>query len=249
MARTLFLAVAATALAAAAPAEARRPARGARGRHDAMLVLDGAAVPVRWTDGDTFRVLGGARAGRLARLEGVNALETYGPVHRFGTAGPAALLAVARAAAGVAAAAGGRCEALAHEDRYGRLLVRCPEAAAALVRSGHAMAYGVDGPPPPELVALQREAQRARAGIWAGGVPPRIPTSVHSAAEAGVEGVGGGGAYDRLCDTRTGLTVLAPHGRAYRTCEEVCVGDGADRACMTYVPYERRYRRRPFCLR
>jgi endonuclease YncB( thermonuclease family) len=245
MVRSPFLAVAVAVLAVAAPAAARPPARAAR-RPRAVVVLDGAAVPVRWSDGDTFRVLGGAHAGRLARLEGVNALETYGPVHRFGTAGPAALLAVARAAAGVAAAAGGRCEALGHQDRFGRLLVRCPDAAAALVRSGHAMAYGVEGPPPPELVALQRDAQRARAGIWAGGVPPRIPTSVHSAGEADL---GPRGAYDRLCDTLTGVTVAEPHARVYRTCEEVCFGEGADRACMTYVPYERRYRRRPFCLR
>jgi len=42
---------------------------------------------------------------------------------------------------------------------------------------------------------------------------------------------------------------VRPHHRVYRPCEEVCVGEGAERACMTYVPFARRYRDRPACLR
>jgi endonuclease YncB( thermonuclease family) len=209
------------------------------------IVLAGEKVEVRWIDGDTFRVLGGAHAGRSVRLRGVNALETFGPVHRIGASDGAALLAVARGSAVLAARAGGRCE-LAGADGYGRLLADCPEAAAALVRAGHALVLAVDGPPDPALLALQREAQRARQGMWAGGAPPLVPTSVHAAGE---EGLGARGAYDRVADTRTGVSAVRSHERRYATCEEVCLGEGEERACLAYVPYGRRYRDRPECLR
>jgi endonuclease YncB( thermonuclease family) len=210
------------------------------------VVLGGERAEVRWTDGDTFRVLSGPFAGRRVRLRGVNALETFGPVHRIGASDGRVLLAVARGSAAIAAAAGGRCEAPGRADRYGRLLADCPEAAAALVRAGHALVLAVDGPADAELVALQRDAQRARAGMWAGGAPPLVPTSLHSAAEPDLDPRG---AYDRVADTRTGAAAARPHARRYRTCEEVCVGEGPERACLTYVPYERRYRDRPDCLR
>jgi endonuclease YncB( thermonuclease family) len=233
------------ALLAAGPSRGDAASTPRKGGARAALVLDGERVEVRWTDGDSFRILSGRLSGRRVRLRGVNALETFGPVHRIGAAGGASLLALARGSAALAAAAGGRCELAARSDRYGRLLADCPEAAAALVRAGHAVVLAVDGPPDPSLVGLQREAQRARAGMWAGGVPPLLPTSVHSAEEA----VGPGGAYDRIADTRTGASEARPHANRYRTCEEVCLGAGTDRACLVYVPFERRYRDRPDCLR
>jgi micrococcal nuclease len=82
--------------------------------------------------------------------------------------------------------------------------------------------------------------------MWAGGAPPLVPTSLHSAGEPDL---GPRGAYDRVVDTRTGAAVARPHRRRYATCEEVCLGAGAERACMVYVPFERRYRGRPRCLR
>jgi endonuclease YncB( thermonuclease family) len=200
---------------------------------------------VRWTDGDTFRVLDGPYAGRAARLQGVNALETYGPVHRIGTAGGRALLAVAKESAAVSASSSVRCDLVGRDDVYRRLLVTCPDVAEALVRSGHGMVFAVDEDPDPRLVLLQRDAQAARRGMWAGGAPPLVPTSLHSADEPDL---GPKGAYDRIADTRTGRTEVRPHGRVYRACEEVCVGEGTDRACMTYVPFARRYRQRPGCL-
>jgi endonuclease YncB( thermonuclease family) len=234
-----FLAV---ALAAAArPAEPPGPDGDARG----AVTLGGEWAEVRWTDGDTFRVLTGALRGRSVRLAGVNALETFGPVHRIGGSGGEALLALARRSAALAAAAGGPCEVGPRADGYGRLLAACPRAAEALVRSGHAMVLAVDGPPDPGLLALQEEAQRAGRGMWAGGAPPLVPTSVHSADE---RDLGPRGAYDRVADTRTGRTEVRSHRRRYLACEEVCVGEGADRACLTYVPFERRYRDRPACL-
>jgi endonuclease YncB( thermonuclease family) len=239
---------AAAALALAGLAAVARPAappRGGGGAARATVVLAGEPAEVRWTDGDTFVVLSGRHAGRRARLAGVNALEAHGPVHRLGASDGRALLALARRSAAVAAAAGGRCEAEGGADRYGRLLVRCPQAAEALVRAGHAMVLAVDAPPDPALVALQAEAQRRRAGIWSGGAPRLVPTSLHSAAEAGL---GPGGAYDRIVDTRTGASEVRRHDRVYRTCEEVCLGDGPDRSCLVYVPFERWYRNHPPCL-
>jgi endonuclease YncB( thermonuclease family) len=236
---------AAVALLAALAPVVRASAATAGMSARATVALGGAPTQVRWTDGDSFVVLTGPYAGRRARLAGVNALETHGPVHRLGRSGGRELLGIARRSAAVAAAAGGRCESDGAADGYGRLLVRCPEAAQALVRAGHAMVLAVDAPPDAALVALQGEAQRRRAGIWAGGAPPLVPTSLHSAGEAGL---GPRGAYDRIADTRTGATEVRRHDRVYRTCEEVCVGEGADRACLVYVPYERHYRDRPSCL-
>jgi hypothetical protein len=176
----------------------------------------------------------------------VNALESFGPVHRWGGLPATFYLSIAKQSAAVAAAASVRCDSEGRPDGYGRLLVVCPEVAEALVRAGHAMVFAVDGPADRRLVTLQQEAQRLGVGMWAGGAPPLLPTSLHSADEPDL---GARGAYDRVADTRTGVTEVRPHRRVYRTCEEVCVGEGADRACMTYVPFARRYRDRPACLR
>ena len=241
------LLVLATLLLLALPpaAEARRGRAHAQST-TARILLAGAWAEVRWTDGDTFRVLSGPHAGRAARLVGVNALESYGPVHRWGGLPGTFYLSIAKKSAAVAAAASVRCGTDGRPDGYGRLLVACPEVAEALVRAGHAMVFAVDGPPDPRLVALQRDAQQQGTGMWAGGAPPLVPTSLHSADEPDL---GARGAYDRVADTRTGVTAVRPHRRVYRPCEEVCVGEGAERACMTYVPFARRYRDRPACLR
>lgn len=229
-------ALAALALAAAAAIPA--PAAG-RGGAPGAIRLDGERVPVRWTDGDSFRVQGGRFAGRGARLAGVNALETHGPVHRFAGASPEDLLAVARESAGIAASADRECTS-GGRDRYGRLLVDCPEAARELVRRGHALVFAVDGSADPGLLEAQRAAQAERAGMWAWGVPGVVVTSVHSTEDGG---------YDRLVDARTGGTTVRRHGRRYATCEWVCApADGGAPACLRHVPFARRWRDRPACL-
>lgn len=240
----LLLLVPAAALAAA-PGEVgtrRRGADLARG----TIVLAGERVSVRWTDGDSFRIEGGRFAGSGARLAGVNALESYGPVHRIAGMDGRALLAIAKRTPALAAAGEWSCATDGRRDRYRRLLVACPDAALALVRAGHAMVFAVDAPADEALLEAQRAAQAARAGLWAAGVPPLVPTSLHAADEPDL---GPRGAYDRLVDTRTGAAVVRPHRRNYAVCEEVCVGEGSERACMTHVPYERRWRNRPPCLR
>jgi endonuclease YncB( thermonuclease family) len=244
MLRAAALALAlAVGLAAPRPADARR--RGGRAAHG-TVVLAGERVPVRWTDGDSFRILGGRFEGRAARLAGVNTLETFGAVHRLGRATGAELLAVAKAGAPFAAAREWRCETDGSRDGYRRLLVSCPDAAEALVSAGYAMVFAIDAPADARLLLAQRAAQARRAGMWLRGAPPLVPTSLHSADEPDL---GRRGAYDRVADTQTGAARARPHARTYRTCEEVCVGAGENRACMIYVPYARRFRGRPACLR
>lgn len=239
-AAALLLAAASAAPARAAP---RPPAADLR---RGAVVLAGETVPVRWTDGDSFRIRGGRFAGRAARLTGVNALETFGPVHRIGGRDPRELLALAKGTARLAASRAWRCETDGRSDGYRRLLVACADLAEALVRAGQAMAFAVDGPADERLLAAQRRAQEERAGMWAGGAPRLVPTSLHSADEGGL---GPRGAYDRIVDTRTGVSEARTHARRYAPCEEVCVGEGPGRACLVYVPFERRYRDRPRCLR
>jgi endonuclease YncB( thermonuclease family) len=238
-----LLALLSLAVPATAHARRRRGAGGARKARGA-LVLDGQEVRVRWIDGDTFAVEDGPLARVHARVVGVNALETFGPVHAWGGWAPGELLELARATSGAAARGRWGCAA-AGRDRYGRMLATCPELALALVRAGLAMVFAVDAAPDPALLAAQQDAQRGGAGMWAKGVPPVIVASAHSADEPGL---GRQGAYDRLVDTRTGVASARPHHRTYAACEPVCVGEGSGRSCFVYVPYPRRFRDRPACL-
>jgi len=244
LARLAWLAGAAALLLAPGWGEAAERAHRGHGELGTVL-LDGQRTQVRWVDGDTFKVDSGPLQGFSTRLSGYNTLETFGPVHRIGAASPQALWALAKAAAPLLARTEWRCSTLGQRDGYGRALVACPEAAAMLVRAGQAMVFAVEGPADPALLAAQREAQAARAGLWAGGVPPELLSSLHAAGE---KGLGAKGAYDRVVDTRTGKATARPHRRAYATCQEVCLDAGPLPSCMTYVPYERRYHDRPACL-
>jgi micrococcal nuclease len=231
------------ALLALSPSAAQ--AGGTRAGAPGRVLLDGQPTEVRWTDGDSFHVDSGPLKGFGARLQGYNTLETYGPVHRIAGMAPEALEAIAASTAALLAGSTWRCTTEGKRDGYGRALVACPEAAAAVVRAGHAMVYAVDARPDPALLALQREAQAAGRGMWGGGVPPLIISSLHSGEERGLKGKP---PYDRLVDTRTGETRLRHHRASYQACQEVCVGVGPERSCMVYVPFERRYRDRPSCL-
>ncbi len=236
----LLLAAACAAGPVSEPAQGRRAGRRGGG---SAVVLDGERTQVTWSDGDTFRIRDGPHRGRSVRLAGVNALEGYGPVHRFAGMSGDELLAIARAAKALVRAGTWSCETQGGSDAYSRLLASCPDVAEALVRAGYAMVLAVDEPPYARLVASQRAAQDARAGMWARGAPPVVPTSLHSADEPGRRW-----AYDRVADTRTGTSSLRRHRRVYAACEEVCVGEGEKLACMTYVPFDRQHRNRPPCL-
>jgi hypothetical protein len=109
-----------------------------------------------------------------------------------------------------------------------------------------AMAYAVGRPADPRTLAAQEEARRAGAGMWAKGAPRRVLTSLHSLDEAEP---GAAEVHDRVVDVATGRAREVRHASRYGTCEERCRGEGPDRTCMTYVPFARRYRDPPACLR
>jgi len=209
------------------------------------LVIDGEKVDVRWTDGDTLAIDSGPLAKKHARLADYNTLEAYGPVHRWGTWKAAELYEIAKSAGAVAAATTWTCTTGGPDGEdggYGRILLSCPDAAKAMVGAGLAHVFAIGHPADPALLAIQADAQKRGAGIWAKGVPAVIITSVHSAAE------GRGHPYNRVCDTHTGAAGESPHDKSYATCEEVCAGPAGADSCMVYVPFDHRYRDRPDCL-
>jgi micrococcal nuclease len=208
------------------------------------LRIDGVETDVVWSDGDSFQIRSGPLKGRGTRLSGYNALESYGPVHRWGQWTAAELYAIASSSAEVAAKQIWDCKT-GEADGYGRLLIDCPGLTREMVRQGHGMVYAVGAEADPELLKIQQEAQKAGAGMWAKGVPTELITSLHSADDERARGKDK--VYDRVLDTRTGSAVARPHERSYRMCQEVCVG-GAEGSCMVFVPYQNRYRNRPDCL-
>ncbi len=203
--------------------------------------LDGADVDVKWSDGDTFRITGGAHAGTTARLAGFNTLEDYGPVHRWGTWSREELHAIAREPEGFLSARGWTCSSSGKRDKYKRLLVDCADVAHALVGEGLAMVFAIDVAPSESLLNAQHAAQRSGKGMWKKGVPPSLVTSVHSVEE--------GRGYNRIVNTQSGIAHVRAHQERYGVCEEVCEGGDPIPACMLYVPFERRYTNKPHCLR
>jgi micrococcal nuclease len=242
------LALALVVVATSGRSHARRLGAG-RGRDSARVVLDGREVAARWNDGDTFKPRGAAHP---LRVTGYNTLETYGAVHRWGAWDPAALEALAHRATEVAASQTRTCTSVDKSDVYGRGLVSCPDAAAALVGEGLAMVYAVEPEvPDAKLLAIQTAAQKAGRGLWAKGVPDLIVTSVHSADEPPPANARPGRphrAHNRVVDPRTGRTTERAHDKVYATCQEVCETEGRSKSCLVYVPFERRYKNRPPCL-
>jgi len=204
------------------------------------IVLDGREVTVSWNDGDSFSFKQGKGRRKRARLLDVNTLENFGPVHRWGTWNAWELYVLSDEAAKVAAAKAWKCTSSESPDGYGRLLVRCPDLARELVKQGQAMVFAVDAPPAKDLVALQADAQKRKAGIWLKGVPPLLISSAHSVLE--------GKGYNRVVDTRTGKASVVEHEEAFETCDQVCTGTGPDASCLLFVPFKRRYTDPPPCV-
>ena len=49
------------------------------------VFLNGRPVPVRFNDGDSFRIFSGEYSGSQCRLFGFNSLESFGPAHQWGS--------------------------------------------------------------------------------------------------------------------------------------------------------------------
>ncbi|MEW5741859.1 MAG: thermonuclease family protein [Myxococcota bacterium] len=214
---------------------------------EGALLLNGEYTEVRWTDGDSFKVKSGKWKGRGTRLSGYNTLEAFGPVHRWGAWKPQELYVLAKSLAQVAAKGTWTCTTDGRADGYGRLLVLCPDLALELIRQGHAMAYAVDGAAPLEgALEAQAEAMKEKRGMWEKGRVNGVVSSLHSVGE---EGSKEPQAYNRVVDTRTGQALKRAHSKTYAVCEEVCEETDGETSCMVYVPFERRYRNKPPCLK
>jgi endonuclease YncB( thermonuclease family) len=209
-----------------------------------IILLGGVETRVLWSDGDSFKFLEGARAGRGARLQGYNTLETYGPVHRWGDWTAHELHTFAQQSAGVAASRPWRCTTLGLPDRYGRLLVECPDLRRHMVRTGTGHVYPFDQDPDPALVALLLEARLDEVGMWEKGRPELILTSVKPATTES-------GGQDWFVNGRTGESGRRGHQSFYEVCEEVCVEPLRGRgSCLVFVPFHLRYGDdRATCLR
>jgi endonuclease YncB( thermonuclease family) len=230
------------------PAEDADEAAPKREKHDAVgsIILNGEKTEVRWTDGDSFNIKSGEYKGKGTRLQGYNTLEAYGPVHSWGSWTPQELYEIARGSSKVAASQEWKCTTDGQLDGYKRLLIDCPDGAKELVRQGHAMVYAVEHTRPnPELVALQKEAQAKKMGMWAKGVVNGVISSLHSLGEDGDEQKE---SYNRVVDTRTGEALVRKHSNKYATCQTVCEETDGDKSCMVYVPFKRRYHGQPDCL-
>jgi endonuclease YncB( thermonuclease family) len=232
------------ALALVAPFwPATAPSAGSPASHT-WLTLDGVRERVFWNDGDSFRINTGSRKGTRARLSAFNTLESYGPVHFWGRFNGLDLYMLAKKGTARARSEEWVCTTQPGTGGYGRILVTCEDLRLKMISEGLAHLFFIDAAPDPELVAAQHAAQAARRGIWARGVPDFIVTSIHSQAE--YTDRPDKKAYNRICNTRTGVADVVTHGAVFNTCDAWCHGG----SCMVYVPFEVRYgERRPLCLR
>jgi endonuclease YncB( thermonuclease family) len=215
---------------------------GAHAKPVTRVYLNGLPAPVYFTDGDSFTVLNGAYTGLKTRLSGFNTLESFGPVHHWGSWDPRELNVIAKMATLNARRGVWHCYSDLRRDGYGRALWFCPDLALDQVRKGLGHAMTVTGSAAsPELLVAQREAMAEKRGLWAKGVPTYIVTSVHSVSE------GYSDTYNRLIATSDGHTEQWRHKDNYAVCLDVCHPSGA---CMRYVPFEQRYgEQRAACLR
>lgn len=183
------------------------------------VILNGDAVPVSFNDGDSFRVLGGTYSGAQSRLAGFNTLESHGPVHLWGGWSTKEMYVLAKLATKHGRRGMWTCTSDGKTDTYGRMLTFCPDLAESLIRAGLAHVMTIDDAPGnPELVEAQRDAQRARRGMWAHGIPPFVLTSLHSVEEDTT----GSGTYNRLVSSEDGHSVKWKHTERYEECAIIC---------------------------
>lgn len=213
------------------------------------VVLNGVRLAVRWHDGDSFTfwpskntVLPKGSAKRMrARLFGINTLETYGPVHRWGQWNAAELQQVAQQATKLAQSQTWSCQRKKNaQGGYGRMLVVCPKLNHALLRAGLAHTFFLKGQASPQMLQHQQEAQNKRLGMWQKGIPKAIVASAHSAQARGRKG------FYRLASIPNGQATAQYHTQTLKTCDEICLMG----SCLRHVPYKARYgMQRASCLR
>lgn len=201
------------------------------------ITINGELVEVEWSDGDSFQFLTGPFADNEVRLAGFNALESYGPVHRWGLWTGAELYGVSQQATALAEGGSWNCVTDEQEDHYGRILVTCDDLVLAMAESGFGHLYSIDTTASEAQLLAQQTAQEQRLGMWEKGVPDVIVTSLHSADE------GGDSVYNRVISTVDGTSTQLDHSETYQICEEVCVENEVfpEGSCLLYVPFQLRY--------
>ncbi|HJL18711.1 MAG TPA: thermonuclease family protein [Sandaracinaceae bacterium LLY-WYZ-13_1] len=183
------------------------------------VFINGTPVPVRFNDGDSFRVFGGEYRGSQCRLAGFNTLESFGPAHQWGDWHPYELYVNAKMATFNGRRGVWHCRTDGERDTYGRVLMHCPDLIVDQIRRGYAHAYQADDTPSPApYLRAQQEAIRNRRGMWAHGVPDFIMTSVHSSDED----ITRDWHYNRMISTRDGHTESMRHRETYDECSWVC---------------------------
>ncbi|MCP4808629.1 MAG: nuclease [Proteobacteria bacterium] len=203
--------------------------------YPSTLFLDGVEVLASWDDGDTFASPRDGEKPLRARLSGFNTLESYGPVHSWGTWRPDELYVLSKKAGEVAGAGKWTCEVLAGGGGYGRERVDCPDLRRELLSRGLAHLFVFDGEADPDDMAAQALAIESKLGMWEKGAPMWLVTSLHSLDEREDQVQ----TYNRVAHTGDGHVEKRMHVDIYTSCSEVCP-EAVD-SCMIYVPYEVRY--------
>ncbi|OGQ26464.1 MAG: hypothetical protein A2138_03500 [Deltaproteobacteria bacterium RBG_16_71_12] len=195
-------------------------AAAARAEPLTKVFINGSATPVYFNDGDSFRIHAGPFKGTQSRLSGYNTLESFGPVHTWGSWTEAEMYAIAKMATHEAQQGVWNCEGDGKKDGYGRLLLFCKDLAIQLIGLGLAHTYSVNQEPgDPDLLKVQREAMAAKRGLWAHGIPRFIVTSLHAKSEGGdKEGV----TSNRLISTTDAHSEKWVHNDDYQECQKVC---------------------------
>ncbi len=199
-----------------------------------QVLLDGELIKAHWDDGDTFAWTAGGKRVR-ARLADYNTLESYGPVHKWGEWSYEELYGMAKEATKLVRSAGWECQRTGTGGGYGRVGVRCPGAAQALIEAGLAHVFSMGVSADVGLLAKQAAAIASKKGMWAKGAPEGLVTSLHSADEPGRDKPAK--LYDRVASLRTGSAAPVSHDKTYAPCDEVC----RQGSCMRYIPFKRRY--------
>lgn len=207
-------------IAALVVASALTLSAGASAEPLTKVFVNGAVTPVYFNDGDSFRIQAGPFKGTQSRLSGYNTLESFGPVHSWGTWTEKEMHVIAKMATHEAQLGVWHCEGDGKKDGYGRLLLFCKDLALHLIGKGLAHTYSVNEEPgDPELLKVQREAMAARRGMWAHGIPRFIVTSLHSKSEGGDKN---GVTSNRLISTTDAHSDKWVHNDDYAECQKVC---------------------------
>lgn len=218
----------------------------ASAQQSTQIEINGEIASVFFNDGDTFRILSGKLMGKRSRVEGFNTLESYGPVHRWGSFKSRELMNIANEGTLNARRGGWHCTTDLSTDTYGRLLSTCMDLASDQIEKGLAHVMTVtQSPGNAGLIEKQRGAIKEGKGMWALGVPNFVLTSTHSLHEVRDRTE----TYDRFVSTRDGHSVVAKHRNNYEDCQEICYSPGLENqdpdpsvnSCMIYVNAQNRF--------